>query len=275
MTPSTPAQPALARTVLGSGPAVLLAHGAGGGLRANYGPALNALAAHHTVIGVDFPGSGESAVTSSPLELDDMADRLVAAATAEGHERFAVVGYSLGTAVALRAAARHPGRVTAIVLTAPFAAPNTRLRLNAELWRDLYRAGEYLLLAKFMVPLAWNSAVLDGLSPEELETIIRTTAHTLPAGSADQADLVARTDVRADLAEVTVPALVISTTADALVPSDLHREVADGLVAARLVDIDTGHLPFVEKPAEWTALMTEFLREQAVSGSPAQTTTIP
>lgn len=263
MTASSPAHPDLARTVLGSGPAVLLAHGASGGIRANYSPALNALGAHHTVIGVDFPGSGESATTTAPLELDDLADRLVAAATAEGHERFAVVGYSLGTAVALRAAARHPERVTALVLTAPFARPSTRLRLNAELWRDLYRAGEYLLLAKFMVPLAWNGAVLDGFSPEELDAVIRTTAQTLPAGSADQADLVARTDVRADLAEVTVPALVISTTADALVPPALHREVAEGLVAARLVDIDTGHLPFAEKPADWTALMAEFLREQA------------
>lgn len=264
MAPFAPPHPELARTVLGNGPAVLLAHGASGGIRANYGPVLNDLSAHHTVIGVDFPGSGESAPVGAALELDDLADQLVAAATAEGHERFAIVGYSLGTTVALRAAARYPQRVTALVLTAPFAAPNTRLRLHAELWRDLYRAGEHLLLAKFMVSSAWDGAVLDGLSSAELADIIRTTAQTLPAGCADQADLVARADVRADLPAITAPTLVISTTADALVPPELHREVAEGLATARLIDIETGHLPFAEKPADWIALITEFLREQSL-----------
>ncbi|MFF7354884.1 alpha/beta fold hydrolase [Streptomyces filipinensis] len=99
---------ASARTVHGSGPGLLLAHGAGGGIDANYGPIMEGLAAQHTVVGVDYPGSGHTPTTSAPLRLDLMADQLVAAADAEGLDTFALCGYSLGGPVAIRAAVRYP-----------------------------------------------------------------------------------------------------------------------------------------------------------------------
>nr|WP_231509829.1 alpha/beta fold hydrolase [Streptosporangium roseum] len=81
-----------ARTLHGSGPGLLLAHGAGGGIAANFGPIMDGLAARHTVVGVDYPGSGATPTPAAPLELDDLADQLVAAADAEGLDTFAVCG---------------------------------------------------------------------------------------------------------------------------------------------------------------------------------------
>lgn len=49
-----------ARHTRGSGPGLLLAHGAGGGIEANYGPIMEGLAARHTVVGVDYPGTGDT-----------------------------------------------------------------------------------------------------------------------------------------------------------------------------------------------------------------------
>jgi 3-oxoadipate enol-lactonase len=79
------------RTVHGSGPG-LLAHGAGGGIAAGFGPTMDGLAARHNVGGVDYPGSGATPTPAPPLELDDLADQLVAAADAEGLDTFAVHG---------------------------------------------------------------------------------------------------------------------------------------------------------------------------------------
>ncbi|MET9321651.1 alpha/beta fold hydrolase [Streptomyces sp. NPDC003038] len=60
---------------------------------------------------------------------------------------------------------------------------------------------------------------------------------------------------------IDVPALVVATTEDRLVPLALQRELADALPDARLVELPTGHLPFAERPAEWAALISGFLAE--------------
>lgn len=50
----------LGRIVRGTGPGLLLAHGAGGGVQPNFGPILDGLAEHHTVVGPDYPGTGRT-----------------------------------------------------------------------------------------------------------------------------------------------------------------------------------------------------------------------
>ncbi|MEW2525569.1 alpha/beta fold hydrolase [Streptomyces sp. NPDC047071] len=248
-----------ARTAAGTGPGVLLAHGAGGSIAANYGPVLDALTPTHRVVGVDYPGTGATPRSRTPLTLDALADELVAAADAEGLETFALVGYSLGTAVALRAATRHPERVTALVLTAPFAHPDTRTRLTAEVWRGLAASGDRDTLARFLLPLALSPAALASLSAADTEATVRGTAESVPEGSADHVDLVARVDVRADLARIAVPTLAIITTEDQLIPPALQREAAAGIAGARTADLATGHLPFAEQPAQWQRLISDFL----------------
>src|SRR5689334_7977855 len=120
---TAPVSSRLGRVVRGTGPGLLLAHGAGGGIDANYGPILDTLTAQHTVVGPDYPGTGRTPRATAPLSLDGLADELVATAVAEVVETFAIAGYSLGSPVAVRAATRHPDRVTALVLTAGFAHP--------------------------------------------------------------------------------------------------------------------------------------------------------
>ncbi|WP_371661800.1 alpha/beta fold hydrolase [Streptomyces sp. NBC_00280] len=122
--PSSPSFPDLATTFVGTGPGLLLAHGATGSVEGNFAPVLSALAAAHTVVAPDYPGSGETPVADAPLDLDELVDSVVDSAVRRGVERFAVLGFSLGTVVAVRAAVRHPERVTALVLTAGFARPD-------------------------------------------------------------------------------------------------------------------------------------------------------
>ncbi|MFG2225142.1 alpha/beta fold hydrolase [Streptomyces sp. NPDC048644] len=77
--------------VRGSGPALLLAHGAGGGIEGNFGLVLDDLARDHTVIGPSYPGVGRTQIPDAPLDPDTLADALVAAAVGHGHGQFTVV----------------------------------------------------------------------------------------------------------------------------------------------------------------------------------------
>ena len=72
-------EPVPARTVRGSGPGLVLSHGANGSIERQFGPVLDGLAAHRTVVGVDLPGSGATPRSEAPLNADALADQLVAA----------------------------------------------------------------------------------------------------------------------------------------------------------------------------------------------------
>jgi pimeloyl-ACP methyl ester carboxylesterase len=67
------------------------------------------------VLAIDLPGHGRSG--GAPLEsIEDMADWIIAVLDAAGLSRAALVGHSLGSLIAIAAAARHPERVRAIAL---------------------------------------------------------------------------------------------------------------------------------------------------------------
>ncbi|WP_330293065.1 alpha/beta fold hydrolase [Streptomyces sp. NBC_00576] len=252
-------EPTFARTRLGSGPGLLLAHGAGSSLAGTYGPVLEGLAARHTVVGIDYPGSGETPRSTTPLSVDDLADQLVAAADAEGLDRFAVSGYSLGGPVAIRAAARHPERVTALVLTASFPHRDNRLALASSIQSKIAASGNRELLAEFLLMMALGTQALESMPAEQLQQTLGYTAASIADGSAEQTDLVGEVDVRDDLAGIKVPTLVVSTTDDRLTSTALHRQLAESIPGAQLAEIATGHLPMLERTEEWLQLMTDFL----------------
>ncbi|MGV9631271.1 alpha/beta fold hydrolase [Streptomyces sp. NPDC003487] len=260
----TSVTPAYARTVHGRGPGrpgLLLAHGASGSVQANYGPIMEGLAADRTVVGVDYPGTGATPRAQEPLSLDELADQLVAAADAEGLGTFAVSGYSLGGPVAIRLAVRHPERVEALALTASFAHADRRTELVASLWQRLHDSGQHDLLAAYMTLMTLSEPALNALTPGQLRESIEGLAAGLPVGTGDHVALVRTADVRADLARITVPTLVVVTTGDPLVHPALQRRLADALPHTRVAELPTGHLPFVERPAEWLRLLTGFLAE--------------
>ncbi|UQS23011.1 alpha/beta hydrolase [Amycolatopsis thermalba] len=238
-----------APVVRGSGPGLLLAHGAGGSVHANFGPILDDLAQTHTVVGRDYP------VADRP-SLDGLADALVQTAVDAGVERFTILGYSLGTAVAVRAVTRHPERVTGLVLTAGFARPSNQMRLALAVWRELLDLGNEELLAKYVTFAGVGGQFLNALTPRELEEAVAGVV--VPDGTAELVDLVASVDTTAELGRVTVPTRVIGTRQDVLVPIDVQRDLAEGIPGAEYVEIASGHSMQAEARDEWLARIREF-----------------
>lgn len=246
--------------VRGRGPAILLAHGAGGGIEGNFGLVLDDLAQDHTLVGPHYPGAGGSPAAIEPLDLDDLADRLVAAAVAAGQDSFAVLGESLGSAVAVRIATRHPNRVRALVLTAGFPTADPVLALVAQLIKSLAAAGQWDDLARLALLSCMSPADLAGLEPADLDAPVAQTLTAMPPGTLDHFDLVSRVDVRTDLAKVSAPTLVVAPTGDRLVLPESSYRLAAGIPGARLVELPgAAHVPNAADRATWLRHVRAFL----------------
>jgi pimeloyl-ACP methyl ester carboxylesterase len=104
----------------GQGEPLVLLHGAYG-TSDMFGPNLDLLAESHRVIAVDLHSHGRSPASDGELRLESMADDIAALIRQLGLQQAAVLGFSLGGAVALRTAIQHPDAVSRLVLVStPF-----------------------------------------------------------------------------------------------------------------------------------------------------------
>ncbi|MEU0874753.1 alpha/beta fold hydrolase [Nocardia brasiliensis] len=243
----------LQTTVTGSGPGLVLAHGAGGTIDTNFGTLIPALAVTHTVVAPDYPGADVR------LDLDGLADALVEAAVEGGVETFTVLGYSLGSTVAVRAAARHPDRVRGLILAAGFAKADNRARLAVQLWQDLLDRGDTTTFSRLTLSMAFSAAFLNDLSADAVDEAVRVGATTIPGGTRQQADLVQRVDTTLDLPRLEVPTLVVNATEDLLVDPSNSRFLADTIPGAEYTEIAAGHVLMAEQPEQWRKTVEDFL----------------
>jgi len=104
----------------GQGPAIVMIHGLAGNLHNfTYGVA-TPLSQNHRVICVDRPGCGYSKRSSNAdASLEAQADTIVSLLDHLKIESAVFVGHSLGGAISLAAALRHPHKVKALALISP------------------------------------------------------------------------------------------------------------------------------------------------------------
>jgi pimeloyl-ACP methyl ester carboxylesterase len=100
----------------GTGQPLVLLHGAFSAIGTSFQKLLPDLAKTRQVIGLEMQAHGRTADIDRPLSLEQMADDTVAALQHLGVDRADLFGYSMGAAVALRVAIRHPEAVRKLVV---------------------------------------------------------------------------------------------------------------------------------------------------------------
>jgi pimeloyl-ACP methyl ester carboxylesterase/DNA-binding winged helix-turn-helix (wHTH) protein len=176
--------------------------------------------------------------------------------------RAPVIGMSQGAAVATAYAARHPDRVSALILIGG-CARGWRAKGHAGLARQfealmvLMRkgwGGRNAAFRQIFTTRFFPEATRE-LADEFNELQRRTTS---PDNAADLLSALGDIDIRSELPHVTAPTLVLHSREDAVVPMKDGVELASGIVGARFVPLDSGnHVVLPGEPA-WHRLVAEF-----------------
>lgn len=100
----------------GEGQPLVLLHGAFSAIGTSFRKILPGLSTSRQVIAFELQGHGHTADIDRPLTLEGMADDVAAALQVLGIQKADVLGYSMGSDVALQLAIRHPDVVRKLVL---------------------------------------------------------------------------------------------------------------------------------------------------------------
>ena len=213
------------------------------------------------VIRHDMRGHGGSSVPPPPYAMDDLVGDAEGLLDQLGVRGCAFVGLSIGGMVAQGLAARRPDLVGAAVLS------NTAARMGtAALWAEriaAVREGGVGAIADAVIARWFGPDAPGGLVREWRERL----AATSPEGYAGCCAAIAGADLREATAGLRLPTLGIAGERDlASTPEEVGATVA--LVpGARLETIpDAGHLPCVEAPDAYAAILARFLEETAAEG---------
>jgi pimeloyl-ACP methyl ester carboxylesterase len=254
----------LAVTVAGDGPPLLLIPGLGA-TRVIFDPLLPFLTPHFRVAVYDQRGIGSSQPDPGPFTTERLGDDGAAVLDGLGMEQATVLGASFGGMVAQQLTARHPRRVSTLVLAA--TGPG-----GGHLVREPDRAASDALLGKgARTPEdAYRLActVLYSRSFQEehagfIEQQVRDRARRPIAPRVFQAQLAASRvhDAWDLLGSIACPTLVMHGSEDAVMPLPNAELLAARIPGAVLEVFDgAGHLFFHEQPARTAQALTAFVR---------------
>ena len=166
-----------------------------------------------------------------------------------------LVGHSMGAAVALTLALRHPRWLRGLVLTGTGA----RLEVSSELLELLgtdYTAAVDMIVASSFAGSTGNSTYAQRVLREGTR---RKLLRLPPYVALGDYVACAGFDIRANLGRVRVPALVVVGAEDRMTPPHLSEELYAGLSNSVLHVVEgAGHMLPVEKPGEYNGIVSRF-----------------
>src|SRR5436190_3361020 len=252
--------------IVGDGDPLVLLHGLAP-TRAIWVRTAPLLARTRCVVTLDVPGFGSAPPAGRGFRLGEVADRIrLELRAARVTEPIDLVGHSMGAAVALALAARHPDAVRSLVLVSPAGLRPLPFALAA----GVGRAAElYIPLRRRAAPLAafalgrrllMAGGVVDGatLSSSLVRDLVRASTGARRIGPALTA--VACADMRDTLTTLALPVGALWGRGDRVIPPGGMQTVLAIRPDAICEVIDgAGHIAMIERPDAFAAALERVL----------------
>ena len=256
--------------LVGDGPETLLyLHGLGGD-RTSFDGQIAARPRAFRHLAWDMPGYGDSAPLAE-MTFPALARAALRLLDDVGAARAHVVGHSLGGMIAQELVHACPERIASLVLYATSAAFGGA---GGDFQRRFLDA-RLAPIERGLAPADIGRDLVAGLvgedpDPAGLAAAVGAMARVSPDSYRAALLCLVGFDRRADIATIRAPTLLIAGARDTVAPADMMARMArripgpDPGTGARLVAIDAaGHLAHLERPAEFNAVLREFLESLA------------
>jgi pimeloyl-[acyl-carrier protein] methyl ester esterase len=258
----------------GSGPPLAFWHGWAANLRV-FDAMRATLDSHWRTIAIDLPGHGRSPWVegAEAADPDLIAEQTVSGLLAQMPPRATLIAWSLGGQLALRAAARAPERIAGLVLigTTPRflrsedwphgAEARTLEQMRAHLTEDC--RGTVSDFLELQVRGSRDAAAVHAALRNALLQHGEAHREALQAGLV----LLGATDLRAQLASIHVPTLVIAGQYDRVTAPGASAALAAMLPQGQYLQIPrAGHAPFLSHLDRLLPELRSFLGESGAAG---------
>jgi len=223
---------------------------------------LEELSRDHTFIRYDPRGCGLSDRSPPCMLFEAWIDDLEAVVEAKGLKQFSLFGMSQGGAIAIAYAARHPEKVSRLVLFGAYG----KGALRREITKPQRDEAETLVK---LIRLGWgrdnpafrqvftSQFIPDGTRDQHqwFNDLERTT--TSPESAAAILEMLYQIDVTEDAQRIIVPTLILHSRGDERVPFEEGRQLATLIPSARFVPLDSrNHVLLADEPA-WSQFLQE------------------
>lgn len=219
-----------------------------------WGLLIHELSERHQLIRYDERGNGLSQWDVDDISFEAFVRDLEGVVDGLGLERFPLIGISQGCAVSIEYAARHPERVSRLVLIGGYA---TGWRVSGDAQTCAEREATMTLVGHGWGKHSpayrqiFSHSFFPGGSNEELDWFNEFQRQTTSAANAVRfLQAFSTIDVRRRLPEVSARTLVIHARGDQRVALEQGVAIASGIPDATLVTLDSdSHLPLDREPA--------------------------
>ncbi len=246
--------------VRGAGPrAVVFLHGVGADAE-SWMPQLDEFGRRYRAIAWNLPGYGGTPALPQ-MTFPALAEALLALLDELGVPHADLVGHSFGGMVAQEFAARHPGRLRTLTLSATSPAFG---RPDGDWQREFVR--------QRLAPIEAGRSMAD-LAPEMIASLVgpkadaggleiarRSISHVPAATFAAGIRTIVTFDRRDALPHLAMPTLVLAGALDTNAPAAMMQKMAQKIAGAEYVCLaGVGHLANLEDPGAYNAALERFL----------------
>jgi pimeloyl-ACP methyl ester carboxylesterase len=225
-------------------------------------------AKHFTCISLDLRGTGESDTTDGQVSTELYADDVAAFMQSIGVEKAHVSGLSLGAAIGMWLAAKHPDKVKSLSLHSAWARTDPFIKTVVEGWQ--VNAKAHNNVTEMVIQSIFPWCFTPDLYATRFDYIqsLAAFARSRPAMSVDsfiqQSNAVIAHDVEAQLARITAPTQITFGRHDQVTSLRFADQLTSGIRESELAIFEEGsHAPIYECVEEFNEKTLAFLKQHS------------